>query len=147
MALSSSLAVCWVVVASVLGAAWQPRAVASIGVLAAGAVLLQLIWLHGRSHALARRREIVRSFAGLAVLHHGSAITVDERPLLGEYASHREAAWAAARCGRWAVLVHAYDRYYVLTGERSSTVRTAVSFRSRAVADVVPALYEEAVSA
>lgn len=147
MALGAAIASTWVTAAAAAGTTLRPDAAASIGLLAAGALLLQLIWIHGRAQSAARRQEIVRSFAKLAVLHHGAAITIDPRPLHGEYTTRREAAWAAARCGSWAVLVRAYDRYYVLTGERSTSVLTPLSFRSKAVADVVPALYEEALGA
>jgi hypothetical protein len=110
--------------------------------------LLGVVGSASHTRRSARRAEIVGSFAGLRVLHAGTSITIDQsRPLLGEYGSRRDAAWAAARCGKWAVLVHAYGHYYVLTGSRDVSERRPVSFRSRAVADVVPALFDDAVPA
>jgi hypothetical protein len=93
----------------------------------------------------ARRAEVVRSFAGLAVLHHGQSIEVASRPLVGEYPTRRLAARAALDRGGWAVIVHAWDRYYVLRGEptTSRASRPPVAFRTRAVADVVPAIRDD----
>jgi len=138
-----ALAVTTVAVGSVL--AWAPAYGPSALAAGCGALFLALVWVHGRARSSAQRTEIVRSFADLTILHQGAGVRIDERPLLGEYGTRREAAWAAARCGQWAVIVAAYARYFVLTGEYVPSGRGPVSFRSRAVADVVPALFEQAV--
>lgn len=101
---------------------------------------LAVIWSHARAQDSARRVEIVKSFATLTVLFDGQAIRLDRRPLLGEFGTRREAAHAAMAAGCWAVIVHAYEHFYVLTGTRTRDVRTPVSFRTRAVSDIVPAI-------
>ena len=114
--------------------------------LAASAGLLLGLWVHGSARAAARSAEVERSFAGLVVLHHGDAFQVDERPMLGAYATRRQAASAALDRGGWAIIVQAWDRYWLLAArparDAASTTRPPVSFRSRAVADVVPAIRE-----
>lgn len=117
--------------------------------LAASSLLLTLLWAHGAARAAARRMEVERSFAGTVVLHHREAYAVAERPVLGEFSTRRHAARAAVERGGWALIVQAWDRYYLLAAApaREQSERTApVSFRSRAVADVVPAIHD-AVSA
>ncbi|MCW2925517.1 MAG: hypothetical protein JWM98_2921, partial [Thermoleophilia bacterium] len=114
--------------------------------LAAAALLLLLLWVHGAARATARRAEVERSFAGLVVLHHGVAYSVADSPMLGEHPTRRQAARAALDRGGWALVVHAWDRYYLLaaTPATAATPRTSpVSFRSRAVADVVPAIRDD----
>lgn len=115
--------------------------------LAASALLLLLLWTHGAARAAARRAEVERSFAGLVVLHQGEAYQVADRPVLGEYATRRHAARAAVERGGWAIIVGAWDRCYLLaaTPARDAARSSApVSFRSSAVADVVPAIHEAA---
>lgn len=114
--------------------------------LAISAILMLLVWANGSARSAARRAEVVRSFAGLRVLHHGQSIEVGDEPLLGEYPTRRLAARAALDRGGWAVIVHAWDHYYLLRGEPSvpGARRTRpVAFRSRAVADVVPAIRDD----
>ena len=109
-----------------------------------------IVWAactHRVARHRARSHEIVRSFAGMSVLHHGTVIRVDATPLLGDYGTRREAARAALDRGRWAVIVQAYDRWYVLAGAATLRPRTPVSFRSRAVADIVPSVLGTALSA
>ncbi len=118
--------------------------------LAASTGLLLGLWVHGSAKASARRAEVERSFAGLVVLHHGQAFQVDEQPMLGTYASRRHAAAAALERGGWAIVVQAWDRYWLLSAspvrDAEPSRRAPVSFRSRAVADVIPAIREEAIA-
>ncbi len=117
--------------------------------LAASAGLLLGLWVHGSARSSARRAEVEQSFAGLVVLHHGQAFQVDEQPMLGTYASRRHAASAALDRGGWAIIVQAWDRYWLLSASPAraeSPRRAPVSFRSRAVADVIPAIREEAIA-
>lgn len=111
--------------------------------LAAGCGLLLGLWVHGSARASARRAEVERSFAGLVVLHQGQAFEVDERPMLGAYATRRDAAVAALDRGGWAIVVQAWDQYWLLSASparEATPARAPVSFRSRAVADVIPAI-------
>jgi hypothetical protein len=112
--------------------------------LAAGTLLLTLLWTHASARRSARRAEVSRSFAGLTVLHLGQRYAVAERPLLGEYATRRDAARAALDRGSWAIIVQAWDRYFLLAAHPVTDAATRrpepVSFRSRAVADVIPAI-------
>lgn len=125
-----------------------PGITPTLAPLAVALVLLGLLWSHSRAQAAARRAEIVNSFVGLTVLHHGHAIRIgDGDPLVGEYDTRRAAAQAAMALGRWGVIIRAYDRYFVLAGDRTAGVRTPVAFRTAAVADVVPAITEAAISA
>lgn len=115
--------------------------------LAVSAFLLCLLWTHGAARAAARRAEVEHSFAGLAVLHHGDAYEVAPRPILGEFATRRDAARAAVERGGWAIIVQAWDRFYLLAAQpardAAGTGRAPVSFRSRAVSDVVPAIQDD----
>lgn len=114
--------------------------------LAASAMLLVLMWTHGVARTTARRAEVDRSFAGLVVLHHGEAYAIGRDPILGEYATRRHAARAAIERGGWAVIVQAWDRYYLLAASPALDAAPGVapvSFRSRAVADVVPAVHDD----
>lgn len=114
--------------------------------LAGAAFLLCLLWTHGAARSAARRAEVEHSFAGLAVLHHGVAYEVARRPILGEFSTRRHAARAAVERGGWALIVKAWDRYYLLSAQPASEAarrRAPVSFRSRAVADVVPAVRDD----
>lgn len=117
--------------------------------LAAAALLLLALYAHGAARAAARRAEVRRSFAGMTVVHRGQAFAVADAPLLGEHPTRRHAARAAMDRGGWAAIVHAWDRYYVLAclpADGSSDAvagRSPVSFRSRAVADIVPAIRDE----
>lgn len=109
-------------------------------------LLLHALWVHGSARTAARRREVENSFGGLVVQHAGEAFHVADRAVLGEFASRRHAARAAIDRGGWAVIVQAWDRYYLLACEPASDakaeVASAFSFRSRAVADVVPAILD-----
>ncbi len=112
--------------------------------LALGMGALSALWVHGSARATARRAELDRSFAGLVVVHHGVAYAVSQQPILGEYPNRRQAATAALDRGGWAIVIRAWDRYWLLD---AAPVRAAqhgepspVSFRSRAVADVIPAI-------
>ena len=118
--------------------------------LAASAGLLLGLWVHGSARASARRAEVQRSFAGLVVLHHGQAFQVDDAPMLGAYATRRHAATAALDRGGWAIIVQAWDRYWLLGAapvSDAASTRRPVAFRSRAVADIVPAISEAAIVA
>jgi hypothetical protein len=118
--------------------------------LAAGALLLTLLWTHAAARTSARRAEVARSFAGLTVLHLGERYAVADRPLLGEYATRRDAARAALDRGSWAIIVQAWDRYFLLAAHPVTDAMTRgpdpVSFRSRAVADVIPAIRDERIA-
>jgi hypothetical protein len=123
----------------------DPWTIVAISTITLG---LQMYLTASYSRRTARRLEIVRSFAGHTVRRDGVSIAVDaSSPLLGEYSTRRDAAWSAARCGRWGVLVRAYGRFYVLVGDSTQPGVVPVSFRSRAVADVVPAYFDGAISA
>jgi hypothetical protein len=112
--------------------------------LAGATLLLMLLWAHGVARGAGRRAEVRRSFAGLVVLHHGEAYAVADRPVLGEFATRRDAARAAIERGGWAIIVQAWDRFYLLAASPAREGRDApVSFRSRAVADVVPAVRDD----
>ncbi|MCW2960610.1 MAG: hypothetical protein JWM90_997 [Thermoleophilia bacterium] len=124
----------------------NPALVRPLVPLAASAALLLVLWTHGSARTAARRTEVRNSFAGLVAVHLGEAYEVDENPLLGEYTSRRHAARAAIDRGGWALVVHAWDRYYLLScrpNAASAATRAPVSFRSRAIADVVPAIHDE----
>lgn len=143
--LTSAGAAC---ILALVAAVWalQPHSLAASLPLAGGALVLVLLGTHGAARTVARRREIERSFAGLAVTHLGRAYRVAGGPVLGEYPSRRHAARAAMDRGGWAVIVRAWDRFYVLSAvptAQDDPSRTPVSFRSRAVADVVPALRDD----
>lgn len=136
-----------VVVASVaLTSLAQPSLLRPLLPLAASAMVLLLLWTHGAARSTARRTEVEQSFAGLVVLHLGRAYAVAQSPMLGEHPSRRQASRAALDRGGWALIVHAWDRYYLLaaTPIKDATPRPApVSFRSRAVSDVVPAIRDD----
>lgn len=134
-----------VVAAAVAAAAYaNPALLVPLLPLAGSAVLLLLMWTHGAARSAARRRELEQSFAGLVVVHHGEAYRVaTQSPVLGAYSSRRHAARAALDRGGWAIIVQAWDRCYLLAAEPVQSRDAAaapVSFRSRAVADVIPAL-------
>lgn len=121
----------------------RPELVRPLIPLAAASGLLLGLGTHGAARRAARRSEVERSFAGLTVLHHGERFAIGSAPLRGEYGTRRDASRAALERGGWAVIVHAWDRYFVLACEPaadSAGTRPPVSFRSRAVADVVPAV-------
>jgi hypothetical protein len=73
---------------------------------------------------------------------------VAERPVLGAYPNRRQAATAALDRGGWALVVRAWDRCWLLDAvpvavqaeDTSTQPVVPVSFRSRAVADVIPAI-------
>lgn len=117
--------------------------------LGGACVLLLALWVHGSARTAARRTEVMRSFAGLRVLHHGAGFEVaTSDTVLGEYPSRREASRAAMERGSWAIIVHAWDRYYLLActpaaGRRDGEGARPVALRSRAVADVVPGIYDD----
>lgn len=125
---------------TIIGVMQQPQYVGTILPLGVALLMVVALWSHGRAQSRARRAEIVKSFAGLTVMHDGHALELDAYPLLGEFHSRRQAARAAIDVGRWAVIVTAYDRFYVLTGNRTRNVKAPVAFRMRAVADIVPAV-------
>ena len=117
--------------------------------LALGASALCALWVHGAARTAARRAELERSFAGLVVLHHGATYRVAARsPILGAYPNRRQAATAALERGGWAIVVQAWDRCWLLDAapvaardtSDAKQPATPVSFRSRAVADVIPAI-------
>ncbi|MEO6867332.1 MAG: hypothetical protein ABI200_04855 [Gaiellales bacterium] len=118
--------------------------------LAGSAILLLMMWTHGAARTAARRRELEQSFAGLMVIHHGEAYKVEQdAPVIGAYATRRHAAHAALDRGGWAIIVQAWDRCYLLAAQPAhDAAREAapVSFRSRAVADVIPALLDDAAA-
>ena len=123
----------------------HPSLLSPLAPLGVSLLILHGLWVHGAARGSARRHEVRRSFGGLVVHHHGAAFTVADREPLGEYASRRNAAHAALDRGGWAVIVQAWDRYYLLACEpvRDTATGAAVSFRSRAVADVVPAIRDD----
>lgn len=125
---------------TITGVLQQPNYVGTILPLGVALLMLVTLWAHGRAQSRARRAEIVKSFAGLTVVHDGHAIELDLHPMLGEFTTRRTAARAAIDLGRWAVIVTAYERFYVLTGKRTSDFKSPVAFRMRAVADIVPAI-------
>lgn len=138
-------------IAGALGVAWvlQPQLVPSLTPLASAAALLLALWVHGAARVAARRAEVERSFGGMLVRHHGSLFAVASSPVLAEHATRRNAARAALDRGGWAIIVRAWDRFYVLACEPASDTSAApapVSFRTRAVADVVPAIRDIAVA-
>lgn len=125
------------------------RLVAPLLPLATGLLLVVVLWSHSRAERVARREEVLRSFAGMAVSHHGLVVRVlPEGSFLGEHDSLIEAKRTARDHGRWAVIVKAWGRYYTLIGtleQRRSG--TPVSFRTSAVADVEPAILDDVMSA
>jgi hypothetical protein len=141
-------------IAATLGATalYDAALVPALLPLGGSCLLLTALWAHGSARTAGRRSEVARSFAGLAVVHHGSAFEVAaEHPVVGEYATRRLAARAALDRGTWAIIVHAWDRYYVLSCEPAAQRHAdeparPVAFRSRAVADVVPALLDDVVA-
>jgi hypothetical protein len=117
-----------------------PESLLPAVVAAVGASILSLTWAYGRARSAAMRAEVVRSFAGLAVVHSNRIVVINQRnPLIGEWGSRYEAAKAAMQAQDWCVLVRAWDRYYVLRAAPAPSQQVPVSFRSRAVADIVPA--------
>lgn len=124
----------------------RPPLIAPLLPLGVALLLLHGLWVHGTARAAARRREVEVSFGGLVVVHDGSAFHVADRPILGEFSSRRHAARAAIDRGGWAIIVRAWDRCYLLACEPAKAdeaVERAFSFRSRAVADVVPAIFDD----
>jgi hypothetical protein len=122
--------------------------------LATGAIMVTLLWAHSQAQRLARRAEILRSFAGMAITHGGHVIRInDTDAFTGEFTVRSDAVRAAVERGRWAVIVRAYDRYYVLAGQlvprvkRTELPTVPLSFRSSAVAHVVPSIMDDAISA
>jgi hypothetical protein len=144
-------AVCALVVVTplALAAYLEPASVRPAIPLALGLGMLAALWIHGAARTSARRTELERSFAGLAVVHHGAAYRVGLRPVLGAYATRRAAATAALERGGWAIVVRAWDRYWLLAAtplREGEARRDPVSFRSRAVADVIPAVRVDAIA-
>lgn len=140
LAIGSLLAVTLPLTAAV---AANPAMLRGVLPLALGTGMLAALWIHGAARTSARRAELERSFAGLVVLHHGDAYRVADSPILGSYATRRLAATAALDRGGWAIVVRAWDRYWLLAAApaHGHEARTQpVSFRTRAVADVIPAV-------
>lgn len=139
-----------VIVPLVVATMIEPALLRPVLPLAAGMGMLAALWIHDTARASARRAELERSFAGLVVLHLGEAYQVADRPVLGSYASRRHAASAALDRGSWAIVVQAWDRCWLLdarpVASRATSTRPPVSFRSRAVADVIPAIRSEAIA-
>lgn len=134
-----------IALAVAIAALAKPSLLVPLLPLAGAALLLVVVWTHGTARSAARRAEVERSFAGLVVLHHGEAYAVERRPVLGEFATRRDAARTAVDRGGWAVIVKAWDRFYLLAAAPARDVAprdAPVSFRSRAVADVVPAVHD-----
>lgn len=131
--------------------AWtiEPVLLRTIVPLALALLLVGGMWCHAAAREVARRSEVVRSFAGLRVIHHGQSFSVAApSPLLGVYATRDDAARAATQRGSWAVVVHAWDRYFLLAADPVQRGGgSPVAFRSNAVADVVPAVQVDAASA
>lgn len=117
-----------------------PAMIATTLPLGAAAGMIALLWAHARAQRASRRAEIARSFAGLTAVHNGHAIKLSDAPLRGDFSTRRRAVSAALDLGGWAVIVYAYDRYYLLVGRIVTGSRHAVAFRTRAVMDVVPAI-------
>jgi hypothetical protein len=117
-----------------------PNQVVTTLPLGIAAGLVALLWSYSTAQRDARRAEIVRSFAGLTAQHAGHAIALEDAPYRGDFATRREAVDAALELGGWAIVVRAYERYYVLVGREVNGTSRPVTFRTRAVADVVPAL-------
>jgi hypothetical protein len=130
----------------VAATALNPALLRPLVPLGIAAALLLALFTHAAARTAARRAEVANSFANLRVLHHGASYEVAARPLLGEYTSRRHAAKAAMDRGGWALVIQAWDRYYLLACRPDASQangRAPVSFRSRAVADVVPALRDD----
>jgi hypothetical protein len=144
----ATLAIASVVMVGI-GSLWllTPSHVISTLPLATVSLVLSIMWVHGVARRRARRRELERSFAQLTVLYQGNRYEIGSSPLIGEFPTRRHAARAALDRGGWAVIVRAWDRYYVLAcvpAEATDAYAvTPVSFRSRAVADVVPAIRDD----
>lgn len=132
-----------------LTAARWPDLLAPVLPLATGALMMLLLWSHARASHKARRVEVLRSFAGMTVVYQGHAVNVKrDAPLIGEFSSRSDAVRAAIVHGRWAVIVLAWGRYYALAGSQSAERRVRpLSFRTAAVADVVPSVMDEALLA
>lgn len=147
-ATTAAIGVVVIMGAAAAAASLVPALVWTLLPLTVAVLLLFGLWSHGHAQDAARRAEIVKSFAGLTVLHDGQAIRVSgEAPLVGEFDTRRAAARAAIELGHWAVIVRAYDHYYLLAGARTASLRTPVAFRTYAVADIVPAILGDQLTA
>ncbi len=127
--------------AALIAAVWAGWVVPGVAIaIGVSAVLAEYVLARRHARRVARRVEIVLSFSGLEVLHQGTRLKIREKgALIGEWRTRRQAADAAIAVGCWAVLVRAYGRYWALAADTVST-SGAVSFRNRAVADIVPAI-------
>lgn len=125
----------------------NPGAIRSSLPLAIGVGLLAALWIHGAARSYARQRELERSFAGLIVLHLGKRYRISATPYLGSFTSRKDACEAALLRGHWAAVVRAWDRYWLLQAtpvhDRDHS-NGPVSFRSRAIADIIPAIRDSA---
>lgn len=111
------------------------------GVLASMASVCILIPIGERAaRAAARRQELRRSYAGMAITHHGLSLQVDRKPWIGSYPTRRLAAAAALKRGNWSVLVPAYGRWWALDAKLEEHQNSPFAIRGCAVADVVPAI-------
>lgn len=127
-------------------AIWHdPATTRAVAPLALAMLLLLGLGAHAYAQRRARRADVERSFAGLSVLHHGVRYQVADAPMLGEFGTRRHAAQAAMQRGHWAIVVRAWDRYYLLavSAPQPATSAKPVSFRSRAVTHVVPAICDD----
>ncbi len=134
---TASIAACWLASPTVL----------PVASMITGTFLgIWMMWAHARSRHRAQQAEIVSSFANLHVIHHKQLLRIRRNPLIGAYMSRREAVLASLDRGEWAVIIRAYGRWYALAAEQRPPARPSepISFRTRAVADVVPSVVDTA---
>ena len=141
-----------VIAAVVLAALWltNPHAMNMAAMLTASSLLIWTMGSHAGSRRRAQRAEIVASFASMHIIHQNTQLRVGAAPLIGSYRHRRDAVRASVRRGCWTVIVRAYGRWYVLAADQVAAHNRRpgpLSFRSRAVADVVPSIADTAVSA
>ncbi len=104
------------------------------------ALLVSGAVIHNRALKAARKAEIIRSFAGLSVIHGGHSVKVDTHPRTSIHVSRADAVRTAFDHGGWSVIVKAYDAWYLLSGTHIKHGSHPVAFRTRAVADLVPSI-------
>jgi hypothetical protein len=138
--------------AAAVAATWHiaPQSANLIAVICSGSLAIWTLWAIAHARQRAQHAEIIASFAGLHVLFHKRLFRIGARPLIGAYVSRRAAVNASLEHGSWAVIVRAYGRWYALAATPQDVAGRAAgpfSFRTAAVADVIPSVRDTAISA
>lgn len=138
------------IAAVVIASCWifEPSLISAVCMITGSFLGIWMMWAHSRSRCRAQQSEIIASFADLHVIHHKQLLRIRREPFIGAYMSRREAVLASLDRGDWAVIVRAYGRWYALAAEQQPPARPSqpISFRTRAVADVVPSVVDTATA-